>query len=411
MNNELKPKIRFKGFTDDWEQRKLKDITSIITKGTTPLDKSGNGDINFIKIENINPSTGLIESTTKITEEEHNGYLRRSQLKENDLLFSIAGTLGRVSLINKEILPANTNQALAIIRLKECDLNYIKTFLKGKAISDFIKKNPTIGAQPNLSLEQVSNFEISYPEDTEAHKIGTMLDSLDNLITLHQRKYDKLIELKKSLLEKMFPQNNSVIPEIRFKGFTDDWEQRKLEEIGDNFSTRTLGYADLIEDGKYKCVLYGDLYTKFNERIFNVKSRTNREATKTEVNDILFPTSTTVDSVSLIAPSCINQENIMVGGDLFGIRPYKNIDGNFISYYINNFIPVKHSFAKQAQGLTIVHLQYNAVKKEDLMIPTLEEQKIISQLFISIDNLITLHQRKHDKLNKIKQSLLNDMFV
>ena len=194
MNENFKtPKIRFKGFTEDWEQRKLKDITSIITKGTTPLDKSGNGDINFIKIENINPSTGIIESTSKITEEEHNGYLRRSQLKENDLLFSIAGTLGRVSLINKEILPANTNQALAIIRLKKCDLNYIKTFLKGKAISDFIKKNPTIGAQPNLSLEQVSNFEISYPEDTEAHKIGIMLDSLDNLISLHQRSsYEKI---------------------------------------------------------------------------------------------------------------------------------------------------------------------------------------------------------------------------
>ncbi|MGN1331084.1 MAG: restriction endonuclease subunit S [Clostridia bacterium] len=203
-NSSNIPEIRFKGFTDVWEQRKLKDITSIITKGTTPLDKSGNGDINFVKIENINPSTGIIESTSKITEEEHNGYLRRSQLKENDLLFSIAGTLGRVSLVNKGILPANTNQALAIIRLKECDLNYIKTFLKGKAISDFIKKNPTIGAQPNLSLEQVSNFEISYPEDTEAHKIGILLDNLDNLITLHQRKVEKLNNIKKSMLEKMF---------------------------------------------------------------------------------------------------------------------------------------------------------------------------------------------------------------
>ena len=191
-------------FFYSWEQRKLKEITSIITKGTTPLDKSETGDINFIKIENINPSSGIIESVSKITEEEHNGYLKRSQLKENDILFSIAGTLGRVSLINKGILPANTNQALAIIRLKEYDLNYIKTFLKGKAISDFIKKNPTIGAQPNLSLEQVSNFEISYPGDSEAHKIGVLLDSLDNLITLHQRKLEKLNNIKKSMLDKMF---------------------------------------------------------------------------------------------------------------------------------------------------------------------------------------------------------------
>ena len=185
------------------------------------------------------------------------------------------------------------------------------------------------------------------------------------------------------------------VPKIRFKGFTDVWEQRKLGDIGDNFSTGTLGYADLSEDGKYKCVLYGDLYTKFNERIFNVKSRTNTEATKVEINDILFPTSTTVDNISLIAPSCVNQANIRVGGDLFGIRPYKNIDGNFISYYINNFSPIKYSFAKEAQGLTIVHLQYNAVKNEMLMVPSIDEQKRMSQLFIEIDNLITLHHRKY----------------
>ena len=187
---------------------------------------------------------------------------------------------------------------------------------------------------------------------------------------------------------------NKKVPEIRFKGFTEDWEQRKVAEIGDNFSTGTLGYADLCDDGKYKCVLYGDLYTKFNERILNVKSRTNKEGTKVEINDLLFPTSTTVDSISLIAPSCVNQENIRVGGDLFGIRPYRNIDGNFVSYCINNFMPVKCSFAKQAQGLTIVHLQYNAIKNEELMIPTLDEQKKMSQLFVNIDNLITLHQRK-----------------
>ena len=204
--------------------------------------------------------------------------------------------------------------------------------------------------------------------------------------------------------------NSELKPKIRFKGFTDDWEQRKLEDIGDNFSTGTLGYADLSEDGKYKCVLYGDLYTKFNERIFNVKSRTNTEATKVEINDILFPTSTTVDNISLIAPSCVNQANIRVGGDLFGIRPYKNIDGNFISYCINNFSPIKYSFAKQAQGLTIVHLQYNAVKNEILMVPSIDEQKRMSQLFIEIDNLITLHQRKCDKLVELKKSLLEKMF-
>ncbi len=134
------PEIRFKGFTDTWEQRKLNELTSIITKGTTPLDKINEGTVNFVKIENIDSFSGKIDITSKITEKEHNSYLKRSQLKENDLLFSIAGTLGRVAVVKSSILPANTNQALAIIRLKNGDINYIKTYLKGKTISDFIRK-------------------------------------------------------------------------------------------------------------------------------------------------------------------------------------------------------------------------------------------------------------------------------
>ena len=193
-----KPIIRFRGYTDDWEQRKLSEITSVITKGTTPLDKSGNGNINFIKIENIDSRSGEIIPEMKITEEEHNGYLKRSQLQENDILFSIAGTLGRVSIIKSSVLPANTNQALAIIRTKEGDLRYLTTVLKGNAVADFIKKNPTIGAQPNLSLEQVGNLEIPYPFIVEQEAIGKYFSNLDHLITLHQHKFSSM--LKSTLL-------------------------------------------------------------------------------------------------------------------------------------------------------------------------------------------------------------------
>ena len=187
-----------------WEQRKLSEMSSLITKGTTPLDKSNTGNVNFIKIESIDEASGEITITKKITNEEHEGYLRRSQLKENDILFSIAGTLGRVTSVKSSILPANTNQALAIIRRKSGDLQYVKTYLKGKVVSDYIKKNPTIGAQPNLSLEQVGNLEIALPILDEQKKIGKYFSELDNLITLHQRKLDKLKNIKKSMLDNMF---------------------------------------------------------------------------------------------------------------------------------------------------------------------------------------------------------------
>ena len=126
-NGEKVPKWRFKGFNNDWEQRKLRDISSLITKGTTPLDKSGAGDVNFIKVENLDSNSGEVISGSKISIDEHEGYLKRSQLKAGDILFSIAGTLGRVGIIKSSILPANTNQALAIIRTKEGNVNYIST--------------------------------------------------------------------------------------------------------------------------------------------------------------------------------------------------------------------------------------------------------------------------------------------
>ena len=187
-NGAKVPEIRFSGFTDDWELRKLGEMSSLITKGTTPLDKSNTGNVNFVKIESIDEASGEITITKKITNEEHEGYLRRSQLKENDILFSIAGTLGRVTSVKSSILPANTNQALAIIRRKTGDLQYVKTYLKGKVVSDYIKKNPTIGAQPNLSLEQVGNLEIALPILDEQKKIGEYFSGLDNLLSLHQRK-------------------------------------------------------------------------------------------------------------------------------------------------------------------------------------------------------------------------------
>ena len=198
------PEIRFKGFTDAWEQRKLGDISSLITKGSTPKDKSGTGEVNFIKVENINDFSGDIVSMSKISLEEHQGYLKRSQLQEGDILFSIAGTLGRVTSVNKAILPANTNQALSIIRLKEGNLEYVKTCLKGNVVADFIRRNPTIGAQPNLSLEQVSNLEIEIPSEAEQEKIGLYFSNLDNLITLHHRKLEKLEQIKQAMLHKMF---------------------------------------------------------------------------------------------------------------------------------------------------------------------------------------------------------------
>ena len=199
-----KPKRRFKGFTDAWEQRKLGDLTQLITKGTTPKVKNIQNGINFIKVENISDD-GVISINSYVSEEEHMNYLSRSIISNDDILFSIAGTLGRTAIVKSHLLPANTNQALAIIRLnKSVDVEYINTFLKSNAIKTYIRKNPTVGAQPNLSLGQVSDLEINIPSYSEQKKISNLFSNFDLMITLHQRKLDKLKNLKQAYLNEMF---------------------------------------------------------------------------------------------------------------------------------------------------------------------------------------------------------------
>lgn len=201
---ERMPKRRFPGFEGEWSTKELREITSLITKGTTPLDKSGEGEVNFIKVENLDASNGKILSCSKISSEEHNGYLKRSQLNENDILFSIAGTLGRIGIVESRILPANTNQALAIIRNERSNLRYLAIAFKSGSVTNFILRNPTIGAQPNLSLEQVGSLEIPFPSLDEQKQIGEFFHKLDQSISLQQQKLDKLNDLKKAYLNELF---------------------------------------------------------------------------------------------------------------------------------------------------------------------------------------------------------------
>ena len=171
------------------------------------------------------------------------------------------------------------------------------------------------------------------------------------------------------------------------------WEQRKYKDIGVPLSGGNLSYDSLDDDGDKKCVLYGDLYTKYDCIIQDIKNRTFEVGNSIVKNDILFPQSTTVDAYSLISPACLNEEKAETSG-VFVIRPYKDINGNFICYYTKGNIEQRKKLSKKAQGLTIVHLYYHSIKDENIMVPNKDEQDKIASVLLNIDNLITLHQRK-----------------
>ena len=407
------PKIRFKGFNDAWEQRKLGDITSLITKGTTPKDKSGHGEVNFIKVENIDETSGEVIGLSKISLEEHQGYLKRSQLQEGDILFSIAGTLGRVISINSDILPANTNQALSIIRLKEGNLDYVKTCLKGNVVSDFIRRNPTIGAQPNLSLEQVSNLEIGMPSIVEQEKIGGYFKRLDNLITLHQRKCDETKELKKYMLQKMFPKKGEKVPEIRFKGFTDAWEQRKFSECYKMTSGYAFKMSDYCDTGvgliNGESIQHG-IINDDNLNYLPESFIQQYSEFLLKESDIVVGLNRPITNGNLKIARIPSKYNNSLLYQRAGKIVYKiDCDKNFTYVLLSQEI-LKHTLV-EAVGSDQPFISTSKLDNWKMMMPSdMEEQEKIGLYFTSLDHLITLHQRKCDSLKELKKYMLQNMF-
>lgn len=410
------PAIRFAGFTGEWERRKIKEIAHLITKGTTPLNKSKNGEVNFVKIENIDKESGEIYITQKISKEEHEGYLRRSQLRKNDILFSIAGTLGRVTYVKPAILPANTNQALAIIRTQEGNTHFITTFLKGKAVEEFIRKNPTTGAQPNLSLEQVSNIHVSLPCEAEQSSISAYFQELNTLITLHRRKCELLETLKKSMLEKLFPKEGELVPELRFAGFTGEWERRKLGEISDiktgPFGS-TLHAGDYVSNGvpiittehfKYGILPQekGDLPQVSHDDYNRLYSYVLNDG------DLVF---SRVGSVDVNAVVMSPQVGWLFSGRVLRVRPTKKCCPYFLHTLLETEA-VRRDIRGRAVGQTMPCINTEILKITNVKFPTsLCEQEMIARYFQKLDTLISLHRRKLEHLQNIKKACLEKMFV
>ena len=402
----LVPQIRFTGFTDPWEQRKLGELTESYSGGTPAAGESEfyGGSIPFIRSAEI-----AAESTELFLTEK--GYESSSarMVKPGDVLYALYGaTSGEVAVSRQK---GAINQAiLAILPRDDCDARYITAWLrkqKGYIVTTYLQ-----GGQGNLSGVIVKNLEVFIPSLPEQQKIGFMLSHLDSLITLHQRKYDKLCVLKKSMLDKMFPKGGSLYPEIRFAGFTDPWEQRKLGEVASGFEYG-LNAAASDFDGEKKYL-----------RITDIDDQTREFRT----DDLSSP--------DINNP--IDDRYLLKEGDILFARTgasvgktylYKASDGK--TYYAGFLIRAHVSDEADAgfifqSTLTERYKQFvlltsqrsgqpgiNAQEYSDLLLPlpSLMEQCRIGAFFDRLDSLITLHQRKLELLRNIKKSMLDKMFV
>ena len=394
----LVPQIRFAGFTDPWEQRKLSDLTDRVSI------QSSDSDLPQVEYEDIIPGEGTLNKDLR----DKKGGKTGIKFYAGDVLY---GKL-RPYLMNW-LYPQFNGVAVGdfwVLRATECDSSFLYRLVQTGSFQRLA--NVSSGSKmPRADWNLISQSFFAVPADhAEQKAIAKGLAELDTLITLHQRKYDKLCVLKKSMLDKMFPKGGSLYPEIRFAGFTDPWEQRKLGELC-SFS-KGCGYSknDLRDQGT-PIILYGRLYTNYETQIHSVDTfvKPLENSVYSEGGEVIIPASgETAEDISIA--SVVEKPGIILGGDLNVITSSADIDPVFLALELSYGKP-HFDLAKRAQGKSVVHIHNEDIANVFFGHPNIAEQRRIGAFFDRLDSLITLHQRKLELLRNIKKSMLDKMFV
>ena len=400
-----KPTIRFKGYTEDWEQRKFGELGSVtMCKRIFKEQTSPVGDIPFYKI-----GTFGAEPDAFISRELFEEYKEKFQYpKIGDMLISASGTIGRtVEYDGEEAYFQDSN----IVWFKH-DERVDNSFLK--CIYGIIKWSGIEGSTiKRLYNDNFLKTEFYMPSVAEQEKIGEYFANLDHLITLHQRKCEETKILKKYMLQKMFPQNGQKVPEIRFKGFTEDWEQRKLGELVIDHNAGI--YISKEDYGEGTNVIgVGNIYDRdiFDGEIYRL-GPVNDDKFILEENDILYGESSLVPE-GIARTVCVGKNG---AGSAFAwhtrrVKLDKNIVNSHVATLELNYLhDIRKYLVSVSTQTALTGMTTEGYFGATLTLPSVEEQQKISDYFKNLDNLITLHQRKYEELKNIKKFMLQNMFV
>lgn len=404
------PELRFKGFTDEWEERKLSDGTNKIGDGLHGTPKySEDGEVYFVNGNNlVNGQIVITPETKRVTSNEQSK--DDKALNESTILMSINGTIGNLAWYRGENLMLG--KSAAYIEVSDFDKKFIYAYLQTRPVKDYYLNSLTGTTIKNLGLKAIRNTNICTPTIDEQAKIGSFFKKLDDTIALHQRKLDLLKEQKKGYLQKMFPKNGAKVPELRFAGFADDWEQRKLGEMGSTYTGLSGKTKEDFGHGDAKFITYMNV---FSNPIANLEMtdliEVDQKQNKVKKGDVFFTTSSeTPEEVGMSCVMPVNADNIYLNSFCFGYRPEVELDSNYLAYVLR-----ADSFRKEmrilAQGISRYNISKAKVMEVEISVPSLKEQKLVGSYCSTLDNLITLHQRKLDLLKEQKKGFLQKMFV
>ncbi|WP_273707570.1 restriction endonuclease subunit S [Leuconostoc mesenteroides] len=413
------PQIRFKGFTDDWEVRKLKDISEIIDGDRGKNYPSGddfknNGHTLFLSATNVTKQGFVFKKNQYITNLKSES-LGNGKVKLNDIILTSRGSIGHIGFYdektNEKIPQARINSGMLILRTDKFNSpNFIAQFLKSPLGIKQIKLISFGSAQPQLTKKDIKKFKIALPKIEEQQKIGSLLKQIDNTIALHQRKLDLLKEQKKGYLQKMFPKNGAKVPELRFAGFADDWEERKLEELTLVLTGFPFKNEDFVDNGKYLVITNGNIQNESSTVDVSLGNRVDdlsdeiKERYYLNKNDILVTMDGTVGRTAKVV-----DDNMILAQRVARLVANKNTE--FVYQWLNqgSFF---NEMTKVSHGGTIKHISLNEISNYSATVPSnnIEQQKIGS-FFKQLDDTIALHQRKLDLLKEQKKGFLQKMFI
>ena len=404
------PKLRFPGFTDDWEQRKVAQYASFLAgNGLNWNDIANDGKKECILYGNLYTDYGMIADKV----------IYKTNAEINKPVYS---EFGDVLIPASDTTPTGLARATSIEKsgvLLGGDINIIRPNkgINGSCLSLAFNanKNELIRLIKGTTVRHIHNSDIrdiiiSLPKDeNEQVKISMYFKQLDNLITLHQRKFETLKKLKKGFLQKMFPKNGESVPEIRFPGFTDAWEQRKLDDWGTFYYGKSCPKWSIEDGAPTPCIRYGEMYTKFGNKIDRVYSYTNITAENLRFStgkEVLIP-RVGEDPLDYNHCTWLSLKDVAIGEMISVFNTDQ--DPLFSATMFN--ATLKYEFAKRVEGGSVTNLYFEKLKNIQVSYPSMQEQKKIASFFEKLDNLITLHQRKLDTLKKLKQGMLQQMFI
>lgn len=394
---KLVPEVRFKGFTDDWEQHKLGDVAKIIGGGTpnTKIPAYWNGTINWYTPVEIGKKIYINESQRKITLDG----LKHSSAKllpKNSVLFTSRAGIGKMAILGEE---ATTNQGFqSIIPIaKELDSYFL--FSLSNQLKYYGETHGAGSTFTEISGKELAKFKLILPKLNEQKIISKLIMMMDKLISLQQRKLEQLKQLKKAMLQQLFVNKNNKQPNLRFKNFNGDWKQHKLKDISAFENGRAYKQNELLKEGKYPVLRVGNFYTKDQWYYSNLELDKNKYANN---GDLLYTWSATFGPHIWSGPQVIYHYHI------WKIQ----ISNKINKFFLYSFLEAdKVNLLHNTNGSTMIHITKSNMENKVIMYPKTEEQLKIGQISSHINNSITLQQNKLTQLTIFKKYLLQKMFI